>query len=361
VNTGYWDNEVLNESNKIRDFRCISFRTGIKMKVAINGFGRIGRAVFRIALENKINVVAVNDVHGVEDAAYLLKYDSVYGRYSGSIKKGKGKLIVDGKDVRILGERDPLKLPWKEMGVDVVIESTGAFRKREEAARHLSAGAKYVIVSAPCKGKADITLVPGVNDGELRKSHEVISLASCTTNCLAPVLKVLDDSFGIKKAMMTTIHSYTSSQALVDGYHKKRRRGRAAALNMIPTTTGATEATCLALPGLTGKLSGLAVRVPTAVGSLIDVVAELKGKFDVKRVNIAFRKAAGGSMKGVLRYTEDEVVSSDIVGDSYSSIVDGLSTMQEGNLVKVLAWYDNEYGYSYRVVDVLKIMKKWVK
>lgn len=332
----------------------------IKMRIAINGFGRIGRAIFRIALENKLNVVAINDVHGVEDAAYLLKYDSVYGKFKGTIKKNKNGLVVNGKKVFVLSERDPVKLPWKDLKVDVVIESTGAFRKPADAMKHILVGAKYVLVTAPMKeGKPDLMIVPGVNHHDLKKQHKIISVASCTTNALAPVAQVLDSNFGIKKALMTTIHSYTSSQALVDGFHKKRRRGRAGALNMIPTTTGATDAVCAVLPGLNGKITGLAIRVPIAVGSLLDLTAELKKGFTVKKINSAFKSAASGKLKGILNYTEDEIVSSDVIGDRYSAIIDGLSTMQEGNLVKVLAWYDNEYGYSYRVIDVLKLLRKW--
>jgi len=331
------------------------------MKIAINGFGRIGRAVFRIALENNLNVVAINDIHGVDDAAYLLKYDSVYGEYNGVIKKSKEGLVVDGKKVAILNEMEPVRLPWKKMKVDVVIESTGVFREPKEAMKHIFVGAKYVLLTAPTKGGSpDLTIVPGINHTALKKNHKIISVASCTTNCLAPLVFVLEKSFGIKKALMTTIHSYTSSQALVDGFNKSRRRGRAATLNMIPTTTGASEAVCAVLPNLTGKISGLAIRIPVAVGSLVDLTAELEKKFDVKKVNRAFMNASRGALKGILNYTEEEIVSSDIVGDKYSAVVDGLSTMKEGNLVKVLAWYDNEYGYSNRVVDVLKILKKFV-
>ncbi len=330
------------------------------MRVAINGFGRIGRAVFRIALENNLNVVAVNDVHGSGDAAYLLRYDSVYGKYKGKVKQKSDAIFVDGKTIKVLGERDPLKLPWKKLKVDVVIESTGVFRDPKDAYHHVAAGAKYVLITAPCKGGApDLTVVPGVNDNLLKKNHKIISVASCTTNCLAVVAKVLNDKFGIKRALMTTIHSYTSSQALVDSFNKDKRRGRAAGVNMIPTTTGATDAVCLTIPELSGKLSGLAIRIPLALGSLVDVVAELEKNFDVSAVNNAFKSAARGRMKGILNYTEEEIVSSDIIGDKYSAIVDGLSTMKNGNLVKVLAWYDNEYGYSNRVVDVLKILRKW--
>jgi len=332
------------------------------MRVAINGFGRIGRAVFRIAVEQGINVVAVNDVHGVEDAAYLLKYDSVYGGFGKSVEVKKGSLFVGGRKVEVLGEREPLKLPWRDLNVDVVVEATGVFRNPQDAAQHIVAGADYVLISAPCKGGSpDITIVPGVNSNKLEREHRIISIASCTTNCLAPVVKVLDESFGIRSALMTTVHAYTNSQGLVDGFHRKRRRGRAAALNMLPTTTGASEAVCEVIPNLSGKITGLAVRVPLAVGSLVDVVAEVERSFDVEKVNRAFRKVAHGKLKGILDYTEEEIVSSDIVGTPFSAIVDGLSTMQSGRLVKVLAWYDNEFGYSNRVVDVIKLLKRFVK
>ncbi len=332
------------------------------MRIAINGFGRIGRTILRIALENKFNIVAINDVHGTEDAAYLLKYDSNYGKYKGTIKKTSDSLIVDGKKIRVLAERDPLQLPWSNLKIDVVIEATGAFRNPQEAMKHIMVGAKYVLLTAPAKGsKPDLTIVPGVNHDKLKKEHKVLSVASCTTNCLAPIMKVLNDEFGVKKAMMTTIHSYTSSQALVDSFNKDRRRGRAAATNMIPTTTGATIAVCEAIPELAGKFTGLAIRIPMAVGSLVDIVADLEKNPDVKKVNAAFKKASQGKLKGILNYTEEEIVSSDIVGDKYSAIVDGLSTMQIGNLTKIIAWYDNEFGYSNRVVDVLKLLKRFVK
>ncbi len=332
------------------------------MRIAINGFGRIGRSIFRIATENNLNVVAINDIHGSEDAAYLLKYDSTYGKYPGEIKFSKNEIVVKGKKIKVLSETNPLKLPWNDMKVDIVIESTGAFRNPDDALKHIEVGAKYVLITAPAKkGKPDLTLVPGVNHNKLNKKCRIISVASCTTNCLAPVMKVLEEDFGVKRALMTTIHSYTSSQALVDGFNKDRRRGRAAALNMIPTTTGASEAVTEVIPSLRGKLTGMAVRIPLAVGSLIDVVAELNKKFDTKKINLAFSKASREKLKGILNYTEEEIVSSDIEGDKYSAIVDGLSTMQNGNLVKVLAWYDNEFGYSNRVVDVVKMLKKFVK
>jgi glyceraldehyde 3-phosphate dehydrogenase len=331
------------------------------MRVAINGFGRIGRAVFKICLDKGINVVAINDLHGVEDAAYLLMHDSVYGKYNKKVDSGKDFLKVNGKKVMVLGEPDPEKLPWNNLGVDVVVESTGVFTKKEEASKHLQAGAKYVLISAPAKDEVDLVLVPGVNQHELKKSSKVISVASCTTNALAPVVKVLEDKFGIKQGIMTTIHAYTATQNIVDGSHKKKRRGRAAAVNIVPTTTGASEAVCQAFPKVKGKITGMAMRVPVPSGSIVDLTVELKKKADVEKVNKALEKAAQKEMKGILGYTEDEIVSSDIIGDPHSSIVDGLSTMKVGNLFKILTWYDNEYGYSNRVVDTLDILKKWVK
>ena len=327
------------------------------MKVAINGFGRIGRAVLRLGVDRGIDVVAINDVHGVKDAAYLLKFDSVYGRYGKNVLVSGDSLVVGGKRIKVLSERDPLKLPWEKLGVDIVVESTGAFRDKKDASKHLKAGAKYVLISATSKD-ADITLVPGVNEEMLKEKDKIISVASCTTNALAPIAKILNDEFGIERAFLTTIHSYTSSQGLVDGYARKTRRGRAAAVNLVPTTTGATEATTKALPELEGKIDGLAIRAPILLGSLVDLVAELKGKFDVKKVNAAFKKASKGKMKGIIGYSEDELVSSDIIGEKNSALVDSLSTMKDGNLIKVLAWYDNEMGYSGRLIDVINLIEK---
>ena len=266
-------------------------------------------------------------------------------------------LVVGGKRIKVLSERDPLKLPWEKLGVDIVVESTGAFRDKKDASKHLKAGAKYVLISATSKD-ADITLVPGVNEEMLKEKDKIISVASCTTNALAPIAKILNDEFGIERAFLTTIHSYTSSQGLVDGYARKTRRGRAAAVNLVPTTTGATEATTKALPELEGKIDGLAIRAPILLGSLVDLVAELKGKFDVKKVNAAFKKASKGKMKGIIGYSEDELVSSDIIGEKNSALVDSLSTMKDGNLIKVLAWYDNEMGYSGRLIDVINLIEK---
>lgn len=330
------------------------------MKVAINGFGRIGEAVFKLCFQNGIEVVAINDVHGVDSAAYTLKYDSIYGKLEGEIKVKKDSLEIDGKSVRILSERDPLKLPWEELEVDIVIEATGAFTERQGAMKHIVSGAKKVIVTAP-SDDADITVVPGVNESKLDKKQQVISVASCTTNALAPVLKILNEKYRIRAGLITTIHAYTASQGLVDDYNKSKRKGRAAIQNIIPTTTGASKAVCQVLPELTGKISAFAVRVPIPVGSLIDLSVELEKKFTIKEINKVMKKASKGKYKGIVGYTEDEIVSSDIIGCPESSIVDSLSTQKEGNLLKLVSWYDNEFGYSNRVVDVLKLLKKWVR
>ncbi|OIO40742.1 type I glyceraldehyde-3-phosphate dehydrogenase [Candidatus Pacearchaeota archaeon CG1_02_32_21] len=327
------------------------------MKIAINGFGRIGRIIFKIALEKGINIVAINDIHGAKDAAYLLKYDTVYGRYNKKIKIEGDNLVIDGKKIAVLNEQDPEKLPWSKLGVDLVIESSGVFTDREGASKHFKAGAKRVIVTAPGKNM-DITIVPGVNDKKLNKKHKVISVASCTTNCVTPILKILNDTFEIKNALLTTNHAYTSNQGILDGFNKHLRRGRAAAQNIVPASTGASEAIVEALPELKGKVNGMAIRVPVADGSLVDVVADLKKNFTVESINNALKKASDKSMKGIVEYSEDELVSSDIIGNPHSAIVDSLLTLKEGSLVKVLAWYDNEYGYSNRVVDVINILKK---
>ena len=324
------------------------------MKIAINGLGRIGRPVLKIALEKGIKVAAINDLTSPRVLAYLLKYDSVYGNYRGRVEAGKDFIKINGKRIPILAEPNPEKLPWKKLGVDVVVESTGVFE--DEGWKHLKAGAKKVIISAPSK-KCDLTVVPGVNEKEIKKKNKVISMASCTTNCLAPVAKVLDDNFGIVKGFMTTVHAYTPNQKILDSPHEKLRRGRAGAINIIPTTSGATTATCKVIPSLKGKMDGLALRVPVACGSIVDFVAELKKKTSVQGVNNAFKNAARSKLKGILQYTGEEIVSSDIIGNPHSSIVDGLSTQVIGNTVKVLSWYDNEYGYSCRVVDLLKRLR----
>lgn len=326
------------------------------MRIAINGFGRIGRAVFRICLERNINVVAVNDLVEPRILAYLLKYDSVYGKFK-DVSYGNDYLKIGSKKIKLLSEREPGQLPWKKLKVDVVVESTGLFTERKEALRHINAGAKKVLISAPAKNP-DITIVPGVNDKMLKKNHRVISVASCTTNALAPVVKVLNDNFGVEKGFMNTVHAYTSSQEIVDGPNKKLRRGRAGAVNIVPTTSGATKAVIETIPELKGKIDGLALRVPIACGSIVDFSAILKKNTDVKNVNNAFKRAAQKELKGILEYTEEEIVSSDVIGTKFSSIIDGLSTQMIGNnFVKVLAWYDNEYGYSNRLVDVIKKLR----
>ena len=324
------------------------------VRVGINGFGRIGRNFFRAAKQRgaDIDFVAVNDLGSLDQMAHLLKYDSVLGVLPNTIKPSKGGISVDGDELRVLSERDPKNLPWGELGVDVVIESTGFFTKRDAAAAHLAAGAKLVIVSAPCDG-ADATFVYGVNHKEFDvKTQKVISNASCTTNCFVPVVKVLDDAFGVEQGLMQTVHAYTGDQQLVDGPHKDLRRARGAAINIVPTSTGAARATSLVLASMKGKLDGTSLRVPVPTGSVVDFTAILKKEASVAEINAAFKKAAAsGPLKGVLRYTEDPIVSSDIVGDPHSSIFDAGLTMSMGKMVKVLSWYDNEWGYSNRLID----------
>ncbi|MCD4829554.1 MAG: type I glyceraldehyde-3-phosphate dehydrogenase [Candidatus Cloacimonetes bacterium] len=327
------------------------------IKVAINGFGRIGRLVFR-RMQNVegLEVVAVNDITDVKTLIHLLKYDSVHGRFAGKVQAIEGGMVVNGKEVKIFAERDPAGLPWKAMGVEIVVESTGFFRTREAAGKHIEAGAKKVVISAPAKGPVDATIVLGVNEDVLRPEHTIVSNASCTTNCLAPVMKVLEDTFGVQSAFMTTIHSYTNDQKVLDAPHADLRRARTAAVNIIPTTTGAASATGMVIPVLKGKIDGMAVRVPTANGSLVDVVAILDREVTAAGVNAAIKTAAEGPLKGILFYTEDPIVSTDIIGDDHSSIFDAGATMAAGKMVKVLSWYDNEWGYSCRVVDLLKLM-----
>lgn len=324
------------------------------MKVAINGFGRIGRAVFKIALEKGYDVVAINDLTDIKNLVYLLKFDSIYGRYERQVVAGKNFIKVGGKRVDVYSQKDPMFLPWKELGVDVVFECTGFFKDKASAGKHLTAGAKKVVISAPGKKDIDRTIVLGVNDKTLKKSDKIISMASCTTNCLAPVAKVLEDSFGISKGFMTTIHAMTGGQKTVDAPHKDFRRGRTASYNFVPTSSGATKATAEVIPSLKGKLDGLAVRGPIAVGSIVDLVVMLKKSASVEDVNRAMKNAANGKMKGILKYSEDALVSSDVIMDSCSSIFDSSLTQVNGKMVKVLSWYDNEYGYSYRMVDLLK-------
>jgi glyceraldehyde 3-phosphate dehydrogenase len=327
------------------------------VKVGINGFGRIGRNLFRAAhaAGADLDFVAVNDITDTGTLAHLVKYDSILGRFPGEVEAGEGSLTIDGKELKVLSERDPAALPWGDLGVDVVIESTGLFTGREDAAKHLAAGAKKVIISAPAK-EPDVTVALGVNfDSDYdRENHNIISNASCTTNCLAPVAKVLNDSFGIEQGLMTTIHAYTADQRLQDMPHKDLRRARAAAVNLIPTTTGAAKAVGLVLPELNGKLNGLAMRAPVITGSVVDLVFMPSQPTDPEAVNAAIKQAAEGPMKGILSYTEDEIVSTDIVGDPHSSIFDAGQTMAigDGKLIKAVSWYDNEWGYSNRCVEL---------
>jgi glyceraldehyde 3-phosphate dehydrogenase len=330
------------------------------MKVAINGFGRIGRAVFRIVSarpDTSIEIVAVNDLTDDATLAHLLKYDTNMGRFDGTIALEAGVMHAGGQTVKMLEERDPAKLPWKELGVDVVVESTGAFRTRDKLDLHIEAGAKRILLTAPAKDPVDATVVLGVNDEVLRPTDTLVSNASCTTNCLAPVAKVLNDSFGIERGLMTTIHAYTNDQRLLDMPHGDLRRARAAAANITPTTTGAAKAIGLVIPDLAGKMDGMAMRVPVPDGSLVDLVVVLNRDVTVDEVNAAMRGAAEGDLNGILEYNEDPIVSSDIVGNPHSSIFDAaLTNVINGNLVKVVSWYDNEWGYSSRVVDLLERM-----
>jgi glyceraldehyde 3-phosphate dehydrogenase len=329
------------------------------VRVGINGFGRIGRNVFRAAYETGADIdwIAVNDLVDAKTLGHLLKYDSILGPFPGTVEiRDEGTLLVDGKPFRVLAERDPAALPWGELGADVVIESTGLFTDRENAAKHLEGGAKKVVISAPATDP-DVTVALGVNfdDAYDRDSHHVISNASCTTNCLAPVAKVLHDSVGIKHGLMTTIHAYTADQRLQDMPHKDLRRARAAAINLIPASSGAAKAVGLVVPALQGKLTGFAIRAPVPTGSVVDLTAEMARETSVDEVNAALKAAAEGPMKGILRYTEDPIVSSDIVKDPHSSIVDAqLTAVMDGTMVKLIAWYDNEWGYSNRVVDVVQ-------
>jgi glyceraldehyde 3-phosphate dehydrogenase len=330
------------------------------VKVGINGFGRIGRNVFRQAIGNdKVEIVAVNDLTDADMLAHLLKYDSVHGVLDEVVEAKDGAIVVGGKEVKVLSERDPADLNWGELGVEVVIESTGRFVDRENSQKHIDAGAKKVIISAPAKNE-DLTMVLGVNDDKYdASSHHIVSNASCTTNCLATFAKVVHDNFGIKRGLMTTIHSYTNDQQILDLPHKDYRRARAAAQNIIPTTTGAAKAVGKVLPELKGKLNGGAVRVPTPDGSLTDLVVELEKNVTEEEVNKAFKDAAEGDLKGIMEYSEDPLVSTDIIGNPHSSIVDGLSTMvMEDNMVKVVAWYDNEMGYSARCLDLAVFIKE---
>jgi glyceraldehyde 3-phosphate dehydrogenase len=326
-------------------------------KIGINGFGRIGRITFRTIRQyqkDKLEVAAVNDLTDTKTNAHLLKWDSTYGAYPGKVEASEDSIIVDGKKVKVLSERDPANIPWRDYGVDIVIESTGLFTDGPKAAAHLKGGAKKVIISAPAKNE-DVTIVLGVNEGMYDpRKHKIISNASCTTNGIAPIVKVLHDNFGVNKGLMTTIHAYTNDQRIQDMVHKDLRRARAAGVNIIPTTTGAATAVTIVIPELKGRLHGIAMRVPIATVSVIDFVADLDKEVTVEQVNKAFEKASRGPMKGILTYCEEPLVSSDFIGNPASSIVDALSTMViAGNMVKVLAWYDNEWGYSCRLADLV--------
>lgn len=329
----------------------------MSIKVGINGFGRIGRNAFKIAqkkFSKDVEIVAINDLTDTKTLAHLLKYDSLFGKFDGTVEAKDDCLVVNGKEVKVFAERDPKNLPWKELGVDIVVESTGLFTKKEKAVAHIEAGAKKVVISAPATNE-DITIVMGVNEKSYDpEKHNIISNASCTTNCLAPFAKVLQDKFGIVKGLMTTVHSYTNDQKILDLPHKDLRRARAAAESIIPTTTGAAKAVAKVLPELKGKLNGFALRVPTPTVSITDLVCEVSKPTTVEEVNAALKAAAEGEMKGILGYEEEPLVSIDYRGDSRSSIVDALSTMVIGdNLVKVVSWYDNEWAYSNRIVDLV--------
>lgn len=339
------------------------------VKVGINGFGRIGRLVFRamMARASEFDVVAVNDLADPKHLAILLKYDSVHGRFDGTVEAGDGKLVVNGKTIQVLKEREPAKLPWASLKADIVVESTGFFTDREGAkggfADHLKAGAKRVIISAPAKGP-DLTVVLGVNDSKLTADAKCISNASCTTNCLAPLAKVLNDKFGILRGTMTTVHAYTNDQRVSDLIHEDLRRARAAAINIIPSSTGAAKAIGLVIPELDGKLDGIALRVPVADGSITDLTVELKVEVTVEQVNAAYKEAAHGALKGILEYTEDPIVSSDIIDNPHSCIFDSKSTIVspkgKGTMVKVFGWYDNEWGYSSRTADIVSRVAKFI-
>lgn len=325
------------------------------IKVGINGFGRIGRAVFRImASRGGFDVVGINDLTDAKTLAHLLKYDSVHSKYKGTVEAKGDSIVVDGKVIKISSQKNPAEIPWKALGAQVVIESTGVFRSREKIALHLAGGAEKVILTVPSKDEIDNTIVLGVNDSALKAEDKIVSNASCTTNCLAPMAKVLNDTFGIKRGLMTTVHAYTNDQAILDVPHSDLRRARAAAESIIPTTTGAAAAVGQVIPELKGKLNGMAMRVPVKDGSVVDFVVELEKPATVEAINNAMKKASEGYLKGIMEYTEDPIVSFDIIGNPHSCIFDALSTMTIGdNFVKVIGWYDNEWGYSNRVVDLI--------
>ena len=328
------------------------------MKFGINGFGRIGRLVFKAMQQDaEVEIMAINDITDAKTLAHLLKYDSVHGKYPVAVRAEGNTLIAGDRKIKIYSEKDPSNLPWGDLGVEVVIESTGIFRTREKMGLHIKAGAKKVVLSAPAKDQMDNTVVMGVNDDTLAGDHILVSNASCTTNCLAPVAKVLHDNYGIKRGWMTTIHGYTNDQRMLDLPHSDLRRARAAALNIIPTTTGAAKAVGLVIPDLKGKLDGVAMRVPVPDGSLVDLVAELDKNATAEEINATMKSNAEGPLKGILEYCEDPIVSSDVVGNSHSSVFDSLSTkVMDNNFIKVVSWYDNEWGYSKRTVDLAKKM-----
>lgn len=340
------------------------------IKVGINGFGRIGRTVMRVlsARSDEFEVVAINDLCDVKSNAHLLKYDTVMGRFPGTVVAGENEIIVNGKSVKVLAERNPANLPWGELGVDIVLESTGIFRKRESEkggyGDHIKAGAKKVVLSVPAADTIDATIVLGVNNDELKPEHTCVSNASCTTNCLGPIAKALNDAFGIERGLMTTIHAYTNDQNISDVFHSDLRRARAGAANIIPTTTGAARAVGQVIPALNGKLDGFAMRVPVITGSVVDLNVELKKSATIEELNACIKAAADGPMKGVLEYCDEPIVSSDVIGNNHSSIFDSLSTMTMpkggSNLVKVVSWYDNEWGYSCRSVDLMKMLASMI-
>jgi len=325
------------------------------LTIAINGFGRIGRLVLREMMRRGgFDVVGINDITDAPTLAHLLKYDSVHGRYPGKVSTEGDSIVVDGKKIKVFAEKDPSKLPWKDLGVYFVVESTGVFTKKEQCLMHITAGAKKVLLTVPAKGEIDATIVMGVNEPMLKPEHQIISNASCTTNCLAPMVKVLHDSFGVVRGLMNTIHGYTNDQRVLDLPHKDLRRARAAALNSIPTTTGAAKTVGIIIPDLKGKLDGFSIRVPVPDGSIVDFTCELVKSTTKEEINAAMKRAADGSLKGILEYTEDEIVSSDIIGNDYSCVFDSKLTMVlGGNMAKVVGWYDNEHGYSCRVVDLI--------
>lgn len=329
------------------------------VKVGINGFGRIGRLVFRRMIEaGGFDVILINDITDAKTLAHLLKYDSVHKGFKNEISALENGIRVNGKDIKISAEKDPSKLPWKELNVDVVIESTGKFTNREKLQMHITAGARKVVLTAPPKDEIDAIIVLGVNDNILKPEHNIVSNASCTTNCLAPMVKVLDDAFGINKGLMNTIHAYTNDQVMLDQPHKDLRRARAGAVNIIPTTTGAAKAVAQVMPHLKGKLDGFSLRVPVPDGSITDFVCELRKEASKEQINEAFKKASDGNLKGYLEYCTDPIVSSDIIGNPSSCIFDSLSTMSMGSFIRVVGWYDNEWGYSCRIVDLLNKIAK---